>query len=448
MCLLAVCGERRHTLGVNSRSGVGPAITQADFKNFKCLQNVSIPLASRFVLLAGTNASGKSSVLDGLDLLCRATAAVPRTGAARQVSLLTKKNDPSRLRTLGASGALEISASYHGSWIALGATPDDGIALRLSQDRSVLHQALVPNSGNQREAAGQLEQFLERPELAGMDSAVRLRLSSSRASEPVAQQRAEPHVAPDGYGLPAVLAWMAGNHRDALDAIEQDLGVLVPGAQRLGWPNQELEINESVLLQDDAKSGSLKASSVRRKVWGHALTVSFDGVGAVPADLLSDGTLLVLALLTVLHSPTCPKLLLLDDIDRALHPKAQVVLVERLRVILERNPDLQIIATTHSPYLVDQFAPSDVCLLARDANGHTHTKTLDAHPDHSQFADKLSPGEFWASVGEDWVLGEAKAAECGGASSSSAPFPSPKRRRGSSYSERNKTMGSRPPAQS
>ena len=40
------------------------------FQSYKCLADVTIELG-RMTLLVGANASGKSSVLDGLDLLCR-----------------------------------------------------------------------------------------------------------------------------------------------------------------------------------------------------------------------------------------------------------------------------------------------------------------------------------------------------------------------------------------
>jgi len=43
-------------------------------------------------------------------------------------------------------------------------------------------------------------------------------------------------------------------------------------------------------------------------------------------------------------------------------------------------PELQIIATTHSPYLLDQLRPEEVRLLALDEAGRSVCGSLTAHP--------------------------------------------------------------------
>lgn len=51
--------------------------------------------------------------------------------------------------------------------------------------------------------------------------------------------------------------------------------------------------------------------------------LDFKGAPDVPAPLASEGTLPVIGLLTALWMEPKPRLLLLDDIDKALHPRAQ-----------------------------------------------------------------------------------------------------------------------------
>ena len=63
--------------------------------------------------------------------------------------------------------------------------------------------------------------------------------------------------------------------------------------------------------------------------------------------------MLMLGLLTALLGPTRPRILLLDDIEHSLHPLAQKQLVEMIEQILQKYPDLQILATAHSPYLAE-----------------------------------------------------------------------------------------------
>ena len=64
--------------------------------------------------------------------------------------------------------------------------------------------------------------------------------------------------------------------------------------------------------------------------------------------------------LSAVLGPESPQLVLLDDIDKALHPQAQKELVRVIRAILAQFPELQIVATSHSPYLVDEFAADEV----------------------------------------------------------------------------------------
>jgi hypothetical protein len=61
-----------------------------------------------------------------------------------------------------------------------------------------------------------------------------------------------------------------------------------------------------------------------------------------------------------------------------------------------------IIFSTHSPYIVDELAPSQVHVLS-NSNGFTHSKRLDEHPDVEWAKQTLTTGEFWDAEGEDWV---------------------------------------------
>ena len=135
---------------------------------------------------------------------------------------------------------------------------------------------------------------------------------------------------------------------------------------------------------------------------GARFEVEWQDIGWVPASQLSEGTLLALGLVTLLrHDP--PDILLLDDIDKALHPMAQKEVIKLLRRILEQNPRLQIIATAHSPFVLDELSADEVFVAGSDGPGATQIRRLDEHPAWETNKEYLSPGEFWTSVGEDWV---------------------------------------------
>ena len=110
---------------------------------------------------------------------------------------------------------------------------------------------------------------------------------------------------------------------------------------------------------------------------------------------------LTLGLLTVLHQESQPTLILWDDMERGLHPEA--MLIEQVRRIQEHDPELQIVATTHSPYLLDCLDREEVLVTALRPDGSAVVKPLTEHPDIDQWRDLMAPGEFWSTVGESWV---------------------------------------------
>jgi predicted ATPase len=132
--------------------------------------------------------------------------------------------------------------------------------------------------------------------------------------------------------------------------------------------------------------------------------VEFSHIGKVSVDRLSEGTLFALAIVAVLTQPEPPEILLIDDLDKGLHPAAFSELVRVLRAAQVANPKLQIVATTHSPYLLGCFEAEEVRVFARKEDGSAACSKLTDHPDFEHWKDSLDPGEFWASVGEEWVL--------------------------------------------
>ncbi|PYT10092.1 MAG: ATPase, partial [Acidobacteria bacterium] len=86
-----------------------------------------------------------------------------------------------------------------------------------------------------------------------------------------------------------------------------------------------------------------------------------EGHFQIPATELSQGTLLALAILTLTYIPNPPSIVCLEEPDRGIHPR----LLRDVRDALyrlsypenygERRDPVQVIATTHSPYLLDLF---------------------------------------------------------------------------------------------
>jgi hypothetical protein len=78
-------------------------------------------------------------------------------------------------------------------------------------------------------------------------------------------------------------------------------------------------------------------------------------------------------------------------------------LVSLLKRLLDEEPDLQIIATTHSPYILDRLNANEVRVMALKDDGSAVCGRLEDHPKYPMWKDSMSPGEFWSHTGEDWV---------------------------------------------
>lgn len=107
---------------------------------------------------------------------------------------------------------------------------------------------------------------------------------------------------------------------------------------------------------------------------------------------LSDGTLRFICLATLLLQPARyqPDTILVDEPELGLHPSALVVLASLLQQASEKK---QIIVSTQSVELVNQFAPDDV-IVAERREGASVFHRLDAG--HLQeWLEEYSLGELW-----------------------------------------------------
>jgi predicted ATPase len=190
---------------------------------------------------------------------------------------------------------------------------------------------------------------------------------------------------------------MEENFSDVLKSLQS----VVPSVKNIRVRPAPVRIKETQVFKIDDE---VVPHDKERQVVGHELIFDMVGAQEVPAHSVSEGTLLALALLTLLWSPDCPNLVLLDDIEQGLHPKAQRELIAQLRKILEQRPELQIVLTSHSPYIVDELEPEEVWLLATDDEGVAHAQRLSDHPEADQWLKVLTTGEFWSAEGEEWVV--------------------------------------------
>ena len=187
----------------------------------------------------------------------------------------------------------------------------------------------------------------------------------------------------NGENIANFLFNLSQNHQDIFQQFEIDFKNCVESLNRVATPANPLA------------KGQLKLKF-------------FDPLGnSYWAEEVSEGVLYFLALLCIIHQPDPPKLLLLEEPEKGIHPR-------RIREVMDfifelaRLRDIQIILTSHSPYVVDHFADIPECISVFDReNGETvirnaadimteaNTKLEAAGHKPIRYTDAL--GEYWVS---------------------------------------------------
>jgi predicted ATPase len=108
------------------------------------------------------------------------------------------------------------------------------------------------------------------------------------------------------------------------------------------------------------------------------------------AHALSDGTLRFICLATLLLQPNLPSLILIDEPELGLHPYAIQVLAGLVRSASEKT---QVILSTQSVSLVNQFDPEDLVVVDR-TNGESVFRRLSLE-DTKDWLEGYSLGELW-----------------------------------------------------
>jgi predicted ATPase len=88
----------------------------------------------------------------------------------------------------------------------------------------------------------------------------------------------------------------------------------------------------------------------------------------VLAKYVSDGTMKMLAYLTVLYDPEPPQLIGIEEPENYLHPRLLPELSEECRKATAKT---QLMVTTHSPFFVDGLRAQELWVLYRDEKGFT-----------------------------------------------------------------------------
>jgi predicted ATPase len=355
-------------------------ISKLHVQNFKCLRDVTVELKPLTVLI-GKNDTGKTSLLEAIETIALlAEGRWPRRSAE---TLVWRGADPPSIEWTAEvapspRNQLPAPATYH---VRI-SPPRDGRGKWETTDQSTRVPGLDTDvaAARVKEALSGVAKYRFDPGLLNQPSPF-----DGRRSNVV------PRLGSDGEDLALVLDYLLGAKRKIFDTIERELHEAVPFIQSI-----------QVKPWSDAKHV------------GKSLSFELAGAGQeVPAEVVSDGVLLFLAYLTLVHAPDPPSILLIEEPENGVHPRQ----LQRIAEYLKRLSDpgrgasaVQIITATHSPYLLDFVPPEAVLVFGRRPNGETVVAPLLSLAGVRQRLDSgFSLGEMWFNVGEDRLLAEALA---------------------------------------
>ncbi|WP_051328463.1 AAA family ATPase [Desulfatirhabdium butyrativorans] len=149
-----------------------------------------------------------------------------------------------------------------------------------------------------------------------------------------------------GDNLPNVIQYLKEQHPDRLNEILKTLSMRVP----------RLEKVEAAPMQDGRLLLQIKDAPFEKPIL---------------AKFASDGTLKMLAYLTLLCDPEPPQLIGIEEPENQLHPRLLPELAEECRNAASRS---QLLITTHSPYFVNGLQPKELWVLYRDEKGFTRAQ--------------------------------------------------------------------------
>ncbi len=398
-----------------------PGLQSFRLKNFKAVRDSGIIKFTPLTVFIGNNGSGKSSIVEGLEMLHTTVmegldAAVQPWGGLESIINKAVPHELSRLSlTKGTrryyENPMEFDIRYRpGNRVnirySMEITSGPGNNGLISNDVFIKQEKLheqgpnLPTFDFTRDDKGRVtgsyivdeEEHIDitLPDGSSLlslggtrlpyDTVLRnyiqdwqfLSLIPQNMGQPRLQRRAisRSRLEKDGSNIAEYLQEIREKSPEAFNGIVGTLQLVLPYSQDLQVAITS-ELNRSVYLQ--LSEGNFK----------------------VPGGLLSTGTLRILALLALLHHPEPPPLIIIEEIENGLDPASVHLIVNEIQEAVESGRT-QIILTTHSPYLLDLLLLDHIVLVERIEGQPVFSRPGD-NQRLRQWAERFAPGTLYTT---------------------------------------------------
>ena len=359
---------------VQAKVGI-PRIESLKVENYRALRHVQLDKLTPMTVLLGPNGSGKSTIFDVFNFLAECFQfglrhAWDRRGRGKE------------LKTRGAIGPIVFELKYREQpktpvityhlaidegakgpevveeWLQWrrGSTGQPFRFLDFKRGMGKAASGEAPDADDVRVetnlrspdliAVNTLGQFAEHPRVAALREFITDWYVSYLAID---QTRNQPEAGPQerlskgGENLPNVIQYLKEQHPERLELIFSVLRKRIPRLERV---DAEPMPDGRLLLQ-------IKDAPFEQPVL---------------SKFASDGTMKMLAYLTVLYDPAPPQFIGIEEPENFLHPRLLPELAEECRATAEFS---QLLITSHSPFLLNAMRAEEVRVLYRDEQGFT-----------------------------------------------------------------------------
>lgn len=352
-----------------------PRIESLRVENYRALRKVDLGNLTPMTVLLGPNGSGKSTLFDVFNFLSECFQFGLR-------HVWDRRGRSKELKTRGASGPIVFDLKYRESpgtpLITYHLAIDEGARgpevveeflqwkrgshgrpfrfLEFARGEGSAISGEMPDEDDKRVpqklrspdlvAVSTLGQFSDHPRAAALREFITDWYVSYLSID---QTRSQPEAGPqerlskNGDNLANVIQYLKEQYPDRLEKIFLVLRQRIPRLERV----------DAELMRDDHLLLQIKDASFEQPVL---------------SKYASDGTMKMLAYLTVLYDPEPPRFTGIEEPENFLHPRLLPELAKECRVASERS---QLLITSHSPFFLNAMRADEVRVLYRDEEGFT-----------------------------------------------------------------------------
>lgn len=391
--------------------------------NYKALVDVTLELRP-VSLLIGPNDSGKTSILEAINALCRSvdyplSEAFEGAWDGRQLVNAADPLSHIELSAFFTCGTQQVKYHIECEFPTAGRTVvvrtedvllgsgsnTNPVELQMGRGAATAVQQIVANGppdipdvgvrAKKKQTATCIHEGLSGVQFCAWDPRM---LALPAALDPKRPFRLERN----GFGLARCLDDILGHDRQLFDQLENKYREIFPAVQ-------SVRLKQALGYKLDADHTGYGARLQPHA--GKGVYFEMDGAGELSAQHVSDGMLIVLAFLALVHTPAPPRVFLVGEPENGIHPQRLGEVIDVLRRAVGKSDETQVVMTTHSPYILDFFEADDVMLCRKRADGTVALKRMSEISLVDDQRDVFTLGEIWTGEGDEALMEAAAATE-------------------------------------